>query len=165
MSREQCLPSCSEAEPSILEWMLLLLSVFVPLSPLSLKPDCCDSRAPPAHRERMTLRQARPMTLLLWKSNQSAQISTYRLDISFHFNVGLSNVCIASVMPRFLCSNDSKSSAVNIHCSATLTGIICFSLARTAHSRIMNARSSCSTASCTLRITKRGSMESISNKC
>ena len=44
---EQYLPPCPEVEPSLLEWTLLLLSVFVPLSPPGLKPDCCDSCALP----------------------------------------------------------------------------------------------------------------------
>jgi len=100
------------------------------------------------------------MTLLIWKSNWNAQIPTYRLDIIFHFDVGLSNVCIASATPRCPCSSDNTSSAANIRCSATLTGITGFSLARTAHSPTMNVRDSRSRASCTSRITRRGSMES-----
>ena len=46
--REQCLPPCSEIEPSLPEWKLLLLSVFATLSLTSLKPDCCDSCTLPA---------------------------------------------------------------------------------------------------------------------
>ena len=45
---EQCLPPCSEIEPSLPEWKLLLLSVFATLSPTSLKPDSCDSCTLPA---------------------------------------------------------------------------------------------------------------------
>jgi len=41
--REQYLSPCSEVEPLLLEWTLLLLSVFAPLFPPGIKPDCCDS--------------------------------------------------------------------------------------------------------------------------
>jgi len=105
-------------------------------------------------------RQARRMTLLMYLSNRNAQIPTHRLDVDFHSNVGLSNVCIASATPRCPWPNDNTSSVVNIRCSATLTGITVFSLARSAHSPTMDVRSSRSKASCTLRITQRGSMES-----
>lgn len=51
-------------------------------------------------------------------------------------------------------------SAASTCCSATLTGIIGFNLARTAHSQMMNVRSSHLKALWTLRITLPGSMES-----
>ncbi len=100
------------------------------------------------------------MTLLVWKLNRNAQIPTYRLEIIFYFDVGLSNIYITSATLRYPCSNNNTSSAVNIRCSATLTGITGFSQARTAHSPTMNVRDSRSGASCTSRITRRGSMES-----
>lgn len=112
------------------------------------------------HRGRITLRQARWMILLMWKSNRNAQISTHPLDINFHSNVDLSSVYIALATPRCPHSNDNMSSTVSIRCSATLTDIIGFSQARTAHSLTMNARSWHSQASCTIKITRRGFMES-----
>ena len=45
---EQYLPPCSEIEPSLPEWKLLLLSIFATLSPTSLKPDSCDFCTLPA---------------------------------------------------------------------------------------------------------------------
>ena len=117
------------------------------------------------NRGRITLRQARRMILVTWKSNRNARIPTHRLGVNFHSNVGLSNVCIALATPRCPSSNDNTPSVASTRCSATLTGIIGFSLARTAHSRMMNVRSSHSKASCTLRITRRGSMFVISVDC
>ena len=111
----------------------------------------------PVNRGKMTIRHVRQMTLLIWKLSRNARTPKCRLDINLHSNVGLSNVCSASATPRCPCSNDSTPSAPSTRCSGTLSNIIGFNLGRTAHSRMMNVRSSHSEA---LRITLQGSMES-----
>lgn len=113
------------------------------------------------NRGRITLRYARRMTRVTWTSNRNARITTHRLGVNFHSNVGLPNVCIVSVTLRCPSSNDNIRSVASTYCSATLTGIIGFDLARTARSRMMNVRSSHSEVSCILRITQRRSMESL----
>ncbi len=85
---------------------------------------------------------------------------TRHFDVNSHSNASLSSVCTALATPCYPCMNDNTSSAVSIRCSATSTGTINFSLARAAHSPMSLVGSSRSKASCTLKVTQRGSMES-----
>ena len=96
------------------------------------------------------------MTRLILISNRHARIPTLRSEIVFH-----SNVSIALVIPRYPCPNDNTSSAASIRCSVTSTGITGLYLARTARFPTTNVRNLRLKVSCTSRITRRGSMESI----
>ena len=102
-----------------------------------------------------TRRERRPR-----KPRQSWEDDTATSSSDDTTDVEIKSECSDSEVPLGSHSNDSTPSAASTRCSATLTGIIGFNLARTAHSRMMNVRNSHSKASCTLRITQRGSMES-----